>query len=80
MTKQIASIPPAAIQRSKEILRHGMQSALDQVIPYELMAFHDAMKTDEHRSALSKPTSCIRKTARGRWVCWKNFIAAPLNV
>ena len=54
MAKQIASMPPAAVQRSKEILRHGMQSTLDQVIQYELMAFHDAMKTDEHRFALSK--------------------------
>ena len=29
---------------------------------------------------LTKPNSCIRNVARGRWVCWKNFIAAPLNV
>lgn len=54
MAKQIASMPPAAVQRSKEILRHGMQSTLDQVIQYESLAFLDAMKTDEHRLALSK--------------------------
>jgi 2-(1,2-epoxy-1,2-dihydrophenyl)acetyl-CoA isomerase len=52
MAKQIASMPPAAIQRSKEILRHGMQSTLDQVIQYEARTFLDSMKTEEHRLAL----------------------------
>jgi hypothetical protein len=43
-----------AVQNSKEILRHGMQSTLDQVIQHEAVVFFDAMKTDEHRLALSK--------------------------
>src|SRR4030043_1169906 len=54
MAKQIASMPPAAIQKAKEILRHGMQSTLDQVIQYERAAFIDCMNTDEHQLALNK--------------------------
>jgi 2-(1,2-epoxy-1,2-dihydrophenyl)acetyl-CoA isomerase len=54
IAKQIAAMPPTAVQKSKEILRHGMQSTLDQVIQHEAMVFLDAMKTEEHRLALSK--------------------------
>ena len=54
MAKQIASMPPAAVQKSKEILRHGMQSTLDQVIQHEAVVFLDAMKTEDHRLALNK--------------------------
>jgi enoyl-CoA hydratase/carnithine racemase len=54
MAKQIASLSPPAVQKSKELLRHGMQSTLDQVVQHEAMVFLDAMKTEEHRSALSK--------------------------
>jgi 2-(1,2-epoxy-1,2-dihydrophenyl)acetyl-CoA isomerase len=53
MAKQIASMPPTAVQKSKEILRDGMQSTLDQVIQHEAMVFLDSMKTEEHRLALS---------------------------
>jgi len=54
MAKQIASMPPTAVQKAKEILRHGMQSTLDQVIQHESIVFLDAMKTEEHQLALSK--------------------------
>jgi 2-(1,2-epoxy-1,2-dihydrophenyl)acetyl-CoA isomerase len=54
MAKQIASMPPPAIQKSKELLRHGMQSTLDQVIQHDAIVFLDAMKTEEHKAALSK--------------------------
>ncbi len=54
MAKQIASMSPPAIQKSKELLRHGMQSTLDQVIQHEATVFLDAMKTEEHRFALDK--------------------------
>jgi 2-(1,2-epoxy-1,2-dihydrophenyl)acetyl-CoA isomerase len=54
IAKQIASMPPTAVQRAKEILRHGMQSTLDQVIQYESMVFLDSMKTEEHQLALGK--------------------------
>jgi 2-(1,2-epoxy-1,2-dihydrophenyl)acetyl-CoA isomerase len=54
IAKQIASMPPTAVQKSKEILRHGMQSTLDQVIQHEAAVFLDAMKTEEHRLALNK--------------------------
>ncbi len=54
MAKQIASMPPTAVQKSKEILRHGIQSTLDQVIQHEALVFLDAMKTKEHHLALNK--------------------------
>jgi 2-(1,2-epoxy-1,2-dihydrophenyl)acetyl-CoA isomerase len=54
MAKQIASMPSTAIQKSKELLRHGMQSTLDQVIAHEAVVFLDAMKTEEHWLALNK--------------------------
>ncbi len=54
MAKQIASMSPPAIQKAKELLRHGMQSTLDQVIQHEALVFLDAMKTEEHRSALNQ--------------------------
>ncbi len=54
MAKLIASMPAPAIQKSKEILRHGMQSTLDQVIQVERSAFMDCMNTEEHRRALEQ--------------------------
>ena len=60
MAVQIASMPPTAVQKSKEILRHGMQSTLDQVIQHESMVFLDSMKTEEHQLALSKLLAQMR--------------------
>jgi len=54
MAKQIASMPPGAVQKSKEVLRHGMQSTLDQVIQHEAMVLRDSMKTEEHQLGLKK--------------------------
>jgi 2-(1,2-epoxy-1,2-dihydrophenyl)acetyl-CoA isomerase len=54
MAEQIASMPSPAVQKSKEILRHGLQSTLDQVIQHESMVFLDSMKTEEHQLALGK--------------------------
>jgi len=54
MARQIASMPPTAVQRSKEILRHGMQSTVEQVIQYEARTFLDSMRTEEHQLALAK--------------------------
>jgi enoyl-CoA hydratase/carnithine racemase len=60
MAKQIASRPPSAVQKSKEILRHGMQSTLDQVIQHEAVVFFDAMNSEEHRLTLSKLMSQMK--------------------
>jgi len=60
IAKQIASMPPTAVQKSKEILRHGMQSTLDQVIQHEAVVFFDAMKTEEHRLALGRLMSHMK--------------------
>lgn len=54
MAEQIASLPAAAVRKSKEMLRHGMQSTLEQVIQHEAMVFLDCMKSEEHQSALGK--------------------------
>ncbi len=54
MAEKIASMPFTAVQKSKEILRHGLQSTLDQVIQHESMVFLDSMKTEEHQLALGK--------------------------
>lgn len=54
MARQIASFPTPAIEKSKEILRHGIQSTLDQVLQYERSAFIDCMNTEEHRIALEQ--------------------------
>ncbi len=54
MAEQIASMPPTAVQKSKEILRHGMQSTLEQVIQHESMVFLDSMKAEEHQLALAQ--------------------------
>ncbi len=72
MAQQIASMPPTAVQRSKEILRHGMQSTLEQVIQYEARTFLDSMRTEEHRLALDKLLAQMKfrdaKTRRSRKV------------
>jgi len=54
IAKQIASMPLTAILKAKELLRHGMQSTLDQVVQHEAIVFLDAMKTEEHQLALGK--------------------------
>jgi 2-(1,2-epoxy-1,2-dihydrophenyl)acetyl-CoA isomerase len=54
MAGEIASMPSTAVQKSKEILRHAMQSTLDQIIQHESMVFLDCMKTEEHQLALGK--------------------------
>jgi len=64
MAKQIASLPPTAVQKSKEILRHGMQSTLEQVIQHESMVFLDSMKTEEHQLALGKLLAQMRSRNR----------------
>jgi 2-(1,2-epoxy-1,2-dihydrophenyl)acetyl-CoA isomerase len=60
IAKQIASMPPLAVQRSKEMLRHGMQSTLDQVVQHEVIVFQEALKTEEHQLALSKLMSLMK--------------------
>jgi hypothetical protein len=47
-------MPPTGVQKSKEILRHGMQSTLEQVLQHEAMVFLDCMKSEEHPLALGK--------------------------
>jgi enoyl-CoA hydratase/carnithine racemase len=58
-------MPPGAIRKAKELLRHGMHSTLEQVIQYEAMAFLDRMKTDEHGIALNNLLSQM-KLSKGK--------------
>jgi enoyl-CoA hydratase/carnithine racemase len=60
MAEQIASMPAAAVQKSKEMLRHGMQSTLEQVLQHEAMVFLDGMKSEEHQLALGKLLSQLK--------------------
>ncbi len=62
MARQIASMPFYAIQKSKELLRHGMHSTLEQVIQHEAMVFLDCLKTEEHRRALSHLLDQMKST------------------
>jgi 2-(1,2-epoxy-1,2-dihydrophenyl)acetyl-CoA isomerase len=65
IAQQIASMPPTAVQKSKELLRHGMQSTLDQVIQHEAVVFLDAMKTEEHQAAVNKLLAQIKSKKDG---------------
>jgi len=62
IAKQIASMPSTAIQKSKKLLRHGMDSPLDQVIEHEARVFVDCMKNDEHRLALNRLLDQMKST------------------
>jgi len=62
MANQIASMPPGAIRKAKELLRHGMHSTLEQVIPYEAATFLERMKTEEHRIALNQLLAQMKLT------------------
>src|SRR4030042_1920637 len=53
MAKQIAYMPPTALQKSKELLRNWLQHILAQVIQHEALVFLDCMKTEQHQLALS---------------------------
>ena len=62
VAKQIATMPPTAIQKSKELLRHGMHSTLEQVIQHEAMVFLECLKTEEHRLALNHLLEQMKST------------------
>jgi len=65
MARQIASLPPLAIRKSKELLRRGMESSLEKVLHREAAVFLKSMKTEEHRSALRKLLDQM-KLAKGK--------------
>ncbi len=35
---------------------------------------------DLRESGFNLIKSCIKTVAKGKWVCWRNFIAAPLTI
>jgi 2-(1,2-epoxy-1,2-dihydrophenyl)acetyl-CoA isomerase len=52
LAKEIAGMPPEAVQMTKRVLRHGSHSTLEQVLPYESLVFHHCSKTKEHYEAV----------------------------
>jgi len=65
MARQIASLPPLAIRKSKELLRRGMESSLEKVLHREAAVFLKSMETEEHRLALRKLLDQM-KLAKGK--------------
>lgn len=52
LANEIAGMPPEAVKMTKRILRHGCQSTLEQVLPYEGLVFQHCARTQEHYEAV----------------------------
>lgn len=52
LARTICQWPPDAVRMTKRVLRHGMQSTLDQVLPYEAMVFQDCTHSVSHYDAV----------------------------
>ena len=61
MASQISSLPADAIQMTKRLLRHGGQSTLEQVLPYEGLVFQQRTQTKEHYEAVCATLEAIKK-------------------
>jgi 2-(1,2-epoxy-1,2-dihydrophenyl)acetyl-CoA isomerase len=61
--ERIAKFPPASVRAVKTLMRHGMQSTLEQVIDYEELAFRHLMQKKEHYEAVC---ATIDEIGRGK--------------
>jgi enoyl-CoA hydratase/carnithine racemase len=61
LANEIAGMPPEAVQMTKRVLRHGSQSTLEQVLPYESLVFHHCTRTREHYEAVCSILDRIKK-------------------
>jgi enoyl-CoA hydratase/carnithine racemase len=52
MAETIGAFSQAAIVKSKALLRHGLQSTLEQVLNYEGLVFRHLMQTEAHYAAV----------------------------
>jgi len=52
LARTIAQWPPDTVQMTKRVLRHGMQSTMEQVLPYESLAFQDCTHSVTHYDAV----------------------------
>ncbi len=61
LARTICQWPPEAVRMAKQVLRHGMQSTLDQVLTYEGLAFQSCTQTKAHYDAVCKTLQQIKK-------------------
>lgn len=62
LARTICQWPPDAVRKTKRLLRHGMQSTLDQVLPYEGLVFQDCTHTVAHYEAVCEVLRQIKST------------------
>jgi 2-(1,2-epoxy-1,2-dihydrophenyl)acetyl-CoA isomerase len=62
IAETISKMPPEAVRMTKEILRHGYHSTLEQVIQYESLVFNDRTKSKEHYDAVCNTLEQIKNT------------------
>ncbi|MBN1848204.1 MAG: enoyl-CoA hydratase/isomerase family protein [Deltaproteobacteria bacterium] len=60
IASQISALPTDAVKMTKHILRHGMQSTLEQVLPYEGLVFQQRTQTEEHYEAVCARLEAIK--------------------
>jgi 2-(1,2-epoxy-1,2-dihydrophenyl)acetyl-CoA isomerase len=54
MARSISEMPTGAIRMTKQILRHGHHSTLEQALPYEGLVFQHQTRTREHYDAVCR--------------------------
>jgi 2-(1,2-epoxy-1,2-dihydrophenyl)acetyl-CoA isomerase len=62
LARTICQWPADAVRMTKRVLRHGMQSTLDQTLLYEAMVFQDCTHSSEHYDAVCGVLKQIRTT------------------
>lgn len=61
MAREIAAMPPYAIETAKRLLIAGYQSTPEQMIEYETIVLQQAMQTEEHYEAVCKMLEDMNK-------------------
>lgn len=62
MAREIAKMPSGAIRMSKQLLRHGSHSTLEQVLDYEELVFQQRTRTKEHYEAVCRTIEQIKSS------------------
>lgn len=62
--RQIADMPPGAIQAAKAVLRHGSHSTIEQVMAYESLVFRSATQTQDHYDAVCRTMEALKKAKK----------------
>ena len=61
MAREIAAMPPYAIETAKRLLVAGGQSTPEQMIEYETIVLQQAMQTEEHYEAVCNMLEAMNK-------------------